>query len=35
MFVGLPIMKNIENVFAATNSVTRYGTGSMSAFLQK
>ena len=35
MFVGLPIIKNILYVFAATNSVKINGIGSMSQFRAK
>ena len=33
--VGFPIIRNIDRVFAATNSAIMYGTGSIFAFAQK
>ena len=35
MFVGLPIIKAILQVLAATNSAIRYGRGLILAFLAK
>ena len=35
IFVGFPIIKNILQVLAATNSAIRYGIGLILAFLQK
>ncbi len=35
MFVGFPMIKNILQVLAATNSAIRYGIGLILAFLQK
>lgn len=35
MLVGLPIINNIDHVFAPTNSPIKYGRGLILAFLQK
>ena len=35
MFVGFPIIKAMLQVFAPTNSATKYGTGSTFAALAK
>ena len=35
IFVGLPIIKNIDHVLAETNSDTKYGTGLMFALFEK
>ena len=35
MFVGLPIINIIDQVFAAANSPTKYGIGLIFVFLQK
>ena len=35
IFVGFPMIKNMLQVLAATNSATRYGIGLIFAFLQK
>ena len=35
MLVGLPIIKIIDHVLAATNSATKYGIGLIFEFLQK
>lgn len=35
MFVGFPIASSIEYVFAATNSITKYGIGFMPPLLEK
>ena len=34
MFVGLPIISIIDQVFAAANSATKYGNGLILTFLQ-